>query len=800
MKKWGLGIEHEMRIRFQKNTSDLDKNIIDNLFGNLGNNLENINNKYIFADSNLLYYYFRLHEVILMKNFKDFIKIDEEKKYYESISVKLELYELAKNKKEFPYNNKKFFNIEDLANFDINKSLEYLDFYIMIYSLYNSPLLFFSYNINNYSIIRDYKNYIKNNILDIYQNNKNNLLSKVDDYLKKIYNNSYEFELYKLLKDIHKTDIVLTITYNNESNIPIINVNKSFNSNSIIKNTINKNKLEESIKIIDNYCNKIRNIFKEDISIKTYKFYKNLYILYKNKIPEIDYSSKTVALEFKTIEYENLNYEYALSSLIDLEKTFFYVINNISIFKEYIDIFGDLVYHNIGSLGKTIVILDIVNFRYQVLSDDYSGSYHIWCTAPYSEKMSMKKFLNIHSTLANKLQLLEPILACHYSSPSYNAFKNSKNESKSSLRQFLNAYSNYGTSDVSLMNGAKKHFINKYYISENDILKNKYIVPIKNNGENIYDINNNLIYNYNKLDTRIVTNNIFSLFEKGDNESKSNIKINNYFNLLFEKTNIRSKTYYLELGADIRTRDLDSFFYPLDEDWERCLLMKNKKLVEIYRNKITNELSYERIFNEEKFKQKLSSERVGFEFRIFDHFPTIYLNQILAIMVPIVIDSVKNPKIITFSKSYVSKQFWHDEMCNVIMNGYSYIIGDEYRKNLEKELSIKFELRENFTTEIVLKELYEKLCDKYKRTHKKSIFHKMAFRSDIKFINFNKKAWKEIIKYFFQNNPNILRKVIYLNKNITNDNLYEILGREHNYNLNKIKNYIKNISDSNKNE
>jgi hypothetical protein len=668
----------------------------------------------------------------------------------------------------------------------------------MIYSLYNAPLLFFRYNIYNYDGIIDYKEYIKNNILNFYHNNKNNLLYYVEDCLKKLYDNSYELDLYKSLKDIFKKNIDLKFIY--KSSIPIININKSFDSNSNVKSSINENKLDEYIKKIDNFCKKIRIIFhdKNIPIISTYKFYKNLYILYKNKIPEIDGSFETDALEFKTIEFKNLNYEYALNSLIDLEKTFFYVINNISIFKEYTNIFGDLVYHNIGSLEKTIVIVDIVNFDYQLLNDDYSGSYHIWCTAPYSEKMSMKKFVNIHSTLANKLQLLEPILASHYSSPSYNAFKNSKIESKSSLRQFLNVYSNYGTSDISLMNGTKKYLINKYYLSENDILKNKYIIPIYNISENIYDNNSNLIYNYNKLDTRNVTNNIFSLFHKGDNESNSNIKINNYFNLLFEKTNIRSKIDYLQIGADIRTRDLNSFFYPLDEDWERCLLMKNRKLVEIYRNKITNKLSYERIFNKEKFKEKLSSERVGFEFRIFDHFPTIYLNQILAIMVPIVIDCVKNPKIITFSKSYVSKQFWHDEMCNVMMNGYSYTIRDEYKKNIEKEFNIRFDSGSNLTSEIVLKELYQKLCDKYKRVHNKSLFHKMAFSSDIKFINFNKKAWKEIIKYFFQNNPNILRKVMYLNKNITNDNLYEILGKEHEYDLNKIKNYIKNISGLNK--
>jgi hypothetical protein len=44
--------------------------------------------------------------------------------------------------------------------------------------------------------------------------------------------------------------------------------------------------------------------------------------------------------------------------------------------------------------------------------------------------------------------------------------------------------------------------------------------------KSIYDIHGKLLINYNKLDTRSVTNNIYSILTQGNTESNQNININ----------------------------------------------------------------------------------------------------------------------------------------------------------------------------------------------------------------------------------------------------------------------------------
>ena len=81
MKKWGLGIEHEMRVRFKNNISELPKNIQDTLFSS-------VKNEYIFLDSKTLLYYFRIHELIIMKDFEKYATTQDEKIYLKNIALK----------------------------------------------------------------------------------------------------------------------------------------------------------------------------------------------------------------------------------------------------------------------------------------------------------------------------------------------------------------------------------------------------------------------------------------------------------------------------------------------------------------------------------------------------------------------------------------------------------------------------------------------------------------------------------------------------------------------------------------
>jgi hypothetical protein len=695
MIKWGLGIEHEMRVRFTNKISE-------NHF------FSDIKEEYIFIDSNTILYYFKLYEQIIMIDFIKYISNKEEQEYFDKILLKNNLYKKAINKIPFPLNSLK----------KHKDYIELLNYYLIIYTLFNAPLLFFTYNYNNENIIPS-----------IY-----NSLGNIEILLTKLYNQEAEKKVLNDLKQLFinkNIDNCIMHIHNEEIQI-------------YFKHSINNNKLDINtfFKKLENNLEQIKSIFTQLYKYDyNHKFYKNLYILYKNCIPHIDNTYKTHAIEFKTIYYENLNFEKSLNDLIDLEKTFFTVINNIPLIKNLTNMFGDLIYHNIGSIQKTICIIDIINLDYQYIEEDYTGSYHIWITAPHKDNITQKKFINIHTTLANKLQLLEPILAAHYSSPSYNAKLNT--ESKASLRQFLNGYSNYGTTDISLMNGTKKHEIYEYYLSKDDIINNN---PMKisykdSNQHNVYTSKGKHIINYDKLITRSITNNIFNLFNKGNNES-NDINVKNYFSLIFEKTTIRpkfeiDKHKYLQLGADIRTRKISKIFNSLDEKWERYYLLKNNKLVQIYYNKTINKFSYKKVLRKKKV------DKVGIEFRILDHFPTCYLDQILGLLVPIILDCLKPKYIKSIKDTYVSKQFWHNEMAKVIMLGYKYTLSKTYITNLEKEFNIKIKYS-SLHSEDILKILFNKLSKKHKESS--ILYNKMRFKSNINFINFNKIAWNEINK------------------------------------------------------
>ena len=803
MKNWGIGIEHEMRIRYSKKIPEFP-------------------NEYIFVSSFLLLYFFGIYEQTVMKKFNKYVITDEEKKYYDKIALKNIIKDMAIDKKPYPLDNKLFFDIESTLE-KMSETKELLKYYISIYTLYHAPLLYFSYIFSNNIHISI------NNFIDL------NSIHTIDLELKNLYNNNHEKELLKYLKSIFLGNNVNKLKFDysikNEINIycTITDINNKNNKNN--KN-VNFTKfidmVQKTITIIKKHINTDIDIIK----VEEEKMYKNLFMLYNYNLPEIDFSSTTEALEFKTIEYKELNYESALNQLIDYEKTFFYVMNNSHIIKMNEEKYGYLTYHNIGSVNNTIEFTDIINFDYKYLGDDYTGSYHIWLTPPYTPSTTMKKFTNTLITLANKLQLLEPILAGHYSSPSYNALTNST-FSKSSLRQFISGFTNYGTTDITLMNGIKNHDIMYYYLSEEDIINGIGITTFINSTEMttngfkyydkelykapVYNTKGELILNYNRLTSRSITNNIYKIFSKGEIESNNNISLNNYFSMLFEDTKIRPVNgyykylKYLELGADIRTRDLNEYYYPLDKDWTRHLVLKKNKLIEVYYNKKINKISYERVYDKKEYSNKLNNDRIGIEFRIFDHFPTQYLDQILSILPAIVVDSYKKPKSIKFKNTYVAKQFWHNEMFNVLKNGYKYKLQTPYIHALEKEFGIEIEKGMSYNTENIMQELYYKLSRKYARTRKNSLFNKMKFNKQILFENFNKKAWAEIIKYYFNKNPHLLEKLTYLNSTSTTNksdtskldtsklnkkakqNIAEILGNKLNYDVNKIKNYINEI-------
>ena len=91
---------------------------------------------------------------------------------------------------------------------------------------------------------------------------------------------------------------------------------------------------------------------------------------------------------------------------------------------------------------------------------------------------------------------------------------------------------------------------------------------------------------------------------------------------------------------------------------------------------------------------------------------------------------------------------------------------------------------------MILNILYTNLCKKYNKGYKNSLYNKMRFISEIKFTNFNKRAWFEIINKYFEENPQKLREILYYDKDLNNNNILEILGKKYDYSLSKIKNYL----------
>ena len=133
MTTWGLGIEHEMKLKFNKKLLGqngylnyyIDSLLIDGL------------NKY-----NQVNYYQKYHK----KASKNIIS-DE---YHKKMNIQIVLRKKAFNKENFPFEDSKLFDVtedifEEKKSYKIGKSTEEnLHFYIENYILYHQPQLFFN--------------------------------------------------------------------------------------------------------------------------------------------------------------------------------------------------------------------------------------------------------------------------------------------------------------------------------------------------------------------------------------------------------------------------------------------------------------------------------------------------------------------------------------------------------------------------------------------------------------------------------------------------------------------------------
>ncbi len=817
---WGIGIEHEMRVRFEKGYFQFSKEFTESFFPDIMIKTLKNSSGYIFINALVLMYYFFENEVFQMKTYFEYAKTKEELMYSNEILILYDLYKKAKYKQMYPVDNELYFKRSSNKE-QIKLNIKRFKFYLKIYNLYHNPLLFFdinfkdneeydikfkniwdySYQIENIEnqdifldFMRDYKNYLNGGLYKIWRDKLNFILQNKD--IKNIY---MDLE-YEVDENSGTEEIKMVI------NLSSIQELRFSNNTDVLKQISYQNIKDLEYKYINAFKQMIDNKPINDFNSNEdkSKFYHSLFLMYKNRIPVLDFASSALMIEFTSVTYKNISFQAIHEQILGFENSFFKVMNHIPIFNKYTKIFGGLTYHNIGSVSDTIEIYDIVNFEYQYFDKDYTGSYHIWITPPYHPTTTTKRFNEECATLANKFQLIEPLIAAHFTSPSMEAFGDDRSIPRSSLRQFVGRFSNYGTADISFLMGAPHHTISKYFLSEEDLLnytktgenksiKNYFEVPI-------YLMNGKPYLNFTKLEDRILTSSAYESYTKGNINSQPPKNLTDYYSIVFDKSKIRPIDNKLILGPDIRTKDYERLVYPIDPKWKVEIIKKNNKFIIVWVNYDEGKISYEPVFDKVEMKKRNDEGRIGIELRVFDHFNTENLEQILRILSCLTYQSASHPYTVTSKNMYIHEKWWHEEMAKVIMEGFEYKPSNVYLKNLSKEFDIPdIRLRMDLSkhtkssktyTQIVFEKIYEKMNAKF---IKSPLYNKLRFKKNIiPFLSMNKKAWYNIFTFFLLKNPN-LYKNLSTHNHVEDKDILQILGHKYRYNVRRVKKYITNI-------
>lgn len=743
MTTWGLGLEHEMKLKFQH------KKLLGNEYFNY------------YIDSLLIDAFNKYNQVNFYQKYnKKASKNIISDEYHKKMNTQIILRKKAFNKENFPFEDSKIFEIkenmfDETKNYYISeKTQEHLSFFIENYILYHQPQLFF--NLRE----EDQSTYVYTNLIDNLElkksfKNKKECLYFYYDLIKKIKNEVY-------LKE-YKNRIEPKLRRNNYKFSRMMNY---YTILLIKKNNSSKNNHDEFTSLIKTKSNKITSFMTNNFKFsENQKFIDTIFTLYEHKIPHLDFSSNDYLLEFKTLFYKNLNYQKILDDIILYETSFMEYITKMFEELGYKN-YGIVNYDSIGCREEGIELVDVFNSQYESNNNllqfyDYTGSYHLWITVPYNKDLSKTKFLNVHANLANKLQLLEPLIACHFSSPSFDIKYNKNYPSKMSFRHFINQYSNYGSSDVSLINGTMySDNIDKLFFK---VEKDPTIFNVDLYQKIIINQNDSIIKNYNALAQRLGTNKIYNFITDYQSFRKNsrNVKVKSFYELFFKSKkkafekaltiyrNEYNNTYKVNsFGADIRTALNDRLMYPPTLiPYEKIYMPKENRFVQYYLDDIGNVISRPK-YNVQAYKKILNSERIGIEFRIFDHFPTQYMSQIFALLPYLVVESLNDYPIEDIHDTFISKQFWHNEMAEVILQGYKHHFSSAYINHLNKECGLNINyVKDKINSTLLFQKLVEGYQEKYKKNRKfKMLLNKLRPTKEVQYLSINEFATKLILK------------------------------------------------------
>lgn len=793
--KWAVGIEHEYNLRFENlicsGKDKLSKKIL---------NTADWNSTYLFVNTRELLDMYKNHIKLIFYNNIDLVKkIDN--KFANKIETDIEsekvAKKLAKNKRRLP--TSMCTNIHILLK------------YAYWYRYWHYPKTIFDYviDINNWDkrISLSFIDYLYSKII----NKDGTIISDSVKFSEKdiviaerlIHDNDFYKKWDTLIKQKMEnglTNSIITKINNVRDNV-CINKDKYIFNNIYISVSENKKwNLKLNIKHLNEYIKseteRTNPLNKIEITVKNEKILRSAILMYKNDQPITD----TSFIENKSINYFKKSYIQAHRELTEQEDTLLNIFSKLPELQPYIQKFGKIVQHNIGATENQVILDNIKECKLVKIDVEYCGSYHIWNTLFYYDKTTPNQFTNECITYGNCIQMLEPFFAAHFTTPPSNAMGNSLQHSRMSQRGLLNISANYGTSDLSLLKGCNNSQIEKLYMKTENISKHKYLDfywhPPK--YAKVYDIQTQKIVKYySALNDRFFTSNNYNILLSPDytkHYTDQKYKIENYIEKILKTSNI---DLIKEIGADFRTLWWEkNIVPPLKKNWEQVHVLKKNKIYAYYVNTITNEIIDTPPYDEKKFENYLKKSRIGLEFRILDHMKTEYLVYPLSIISLVSVHAHKNTINIEAKDLIINNQIWHNEMVNVIKDGFSYQPSKKYLSFIEKEFQINFKDNENINTEQFFELFVKQLTRKYGDTNElRKIFPKKYIPK--KFPSMNKNAWLGYLYDKITQDKELRQKIkslyqVYRNREISDSNIQEILGKEWIYDKDKIIVFIEN--------
>mgnify|MGYP006422189733 FL=1 len=148
------------------------------------------------------------------------------------------------------------------------------------------------------------------------------------------------------------------------------------------------------------------------------------------------------------------NFKYYYDQLENKQNKFINLISKLQYSKRQIDKYGSFTTY---PFGMTSYIKMPKNCASKYIFDkkkytDYTGSYHVTITLPFTKKTSKKIFIDRHENFANQIQWIEPLLLTAFFSADDKCMGTTQKKVKGSFRVMRVGWGNFAGSDVRKFN------------------------------------------------------------------------------------------------------------------------------------------------------------------------------------------------------------------------------------------------------------------------------------------------------------------------------------------------------------